>query len=91
MKFKKEDLQNVVYEDCSDDFEKIEDDVIDSSRWSIQHRMIFKFKDKYYRSYYSVGATEMQCEEPYEYDGAEIECEEVHKVEKLVKVWESVA
>lgn len=90
MKFKREDLQNIAYNDYDSRFEKIEDEVVGNSRWSIQHRMIFKFEDKYYRSYYSIGATEMQCEEAYEYGDAEQECEEVHQIEKLIKVWESV-
>jgi len=41
-------------------------------------------------THYSVGATESQWERPWEYEGEEIECTEVHQIEKLIKVWESV-
>lgn len=57
--------------------EIIYDDVTDNSRWSVYHECVFKLNDKYYRTYYSVGATEMQDESPYECDGEWIEVTEV--------------
>ena len=40
----------------------IEDNIIDTSRWSIIHEIIFEDGGKFYRTTYSVGATEMQWE-----------------------------
>jgi hypothetical protein len=65
----------------------LEDNIVDTSRWSIYHKIIFEHEDKYYQTYYSEGATECQDESPWEYDD-EIECTEVHQVDKVVKVWE---
>lgn len=70
-------------------FKAIEDEVIDTSRWSIHHKIIFEHDGKFWQTWYSVGATEMQDEAPWEYE-KEIECTEVHQVEKLVKIWEVV-
>ncbi|OAJ75188.1 hypothetical protein AYJ08_05865 [Brevibacillus sp. SKDU10] len=70
--------------------EVISDQIVDQSRWSVYHDIIFKWIDgKYYSTGYSVGATECQDERPWEYE-SEVECVEVHQVEKLVKVWEAV-
>lgn len=71
----------------SDDL--IEDTIEDTSRWSIQHSIIFKYNDKHYSSFYSVGATEYQDESPWEYE-LEVECREVVEVEQLVKVWKEI-
>jgi hypothetical protein len=90
MKFNKEVLADVAYDDCPDGFEKVEDTIVETTRWAILHSMVFKFEDKFYRSLYRKGATEMQDEQPYEYDGdgeGMVECAEVIQVEKTVKVW----
>lgn len=65
----------------SDTVEVVKDDIIDTSRWSIHHEIVFKYEDKYYRTTYSVGATESQDEIPWEYED-EVECEVVEPVEK---------
>jgi hypothetical protein len=70
-------------------YSALEDNIVDTSRWSIHHEIIFEHEGKYYKTYYSEGATEMQDERPWEYD-KEIECTEVHQVDKVVKVWEAV-
>lgn len=67
----------------------LEDTLIGSGRWSVHHRIVFKYQDKFYQTTYSVGATEYQNEGPWEYED-DIECQEVRQVEKLVKVWEPV-
>lgn len=60
-----------------DGVELIEDNIDGHSRWSVHHEIVFKWVDgKYYRACYSVGATEMQDECPWEYDD-EINCTEV--------------
>jgi len=57
--------------------EIIHDKVTDTSRWSVHHECVFKLNGNFYRTYYSFGATEMQDESPYEYDGDWVEVEEV--------------
>ena len=90
MKFKKEWLQKLAYEDNDKDEVKIvKNEVYDTSRWSIHYELIFEFKGKYYRTYYSTGATEQQCEEPFEYEEDNIECEEVVPVIKNITVYET--
>lgn len=87
MKFAKEFLQQLDDEPTA---EIVEDIITDNSRWSIHHRRVFKFEDKFYLTHYSVGATEMQDEQPYEYDSDEIECPEVREVAKLMKAYEVI-
>lgn len=89
MKFKKEFLQGLAGDDYdSDTVEIIYTDITDTSRWSIIYESVFKFDGKFYRTYYSVGATESQDERPYDYDDDEIECLEVFPVEKTITVYE---
>lgn len=57
--------------------EIILNEMIDHSRWSVHHRLIFKFEDKYWETSYSVGATESQDESPWEYDDDVIKCKQV--------------
>jgi hypothetical protein len=66
------------------------DEITDTSRWSIHHRIVFLWTDgKYYTTTYSVGATESQDESPWEYDD-DIACIEVEHVDVLRKSWEPV-
>ena len=59
----------------------IKDEIFDESRWSIIHSLLFAHDGKFYKTIYSVGATERQDESPWEYDPEEIECKEVFKKE----------
>ena len=70
--------------------EEIENKIIDTTRWSIVKRRIFKHEGKFYETIYSFGATECQDESPYEYDKDEIECPEVVPVEKTIIVYEPI-
>lgn len=92
-RFLKERLQEIVsgYDlDSCEDFEGaevamvIENKVTDTSRWSTYYKCVFKLDDKFYSTEYSEGSTEIQDEEPYEYDGEYVEVTEV--VPKEVKV-----
>lgn len=65
----------------------IEDNIIETSRWSALHEIIFKYNDKYYLTSYSEGLTEMQDESPWEYDDDEVDCFEVEQKEVLIKQW----
>lgn len=89
MKFKKEFLRELLWDDA-DGAEKVYDEITDTSRWSIHHWMVFKFNGKYYGTSYSVGATECQEEQPFEYDPEEIDCSELIPVEKKIIVYEAV-
>ena len=67
--------------------EAIEDNIIDSRRWSEVHEIVFKDKDgKHYEAGYSCGSTEMQEESPWEYE-EEVEAWEVEQKEVTVKKW----
>lgn len=68
--------------------EAIENNIIGNGRWSIDHEIIFKDNNsgKFYKGYYSQGATEMQDESPWEYEDS-ITCYEVEKKEIKVMQW----
>lgn len=82
MKFKREFLM----EELDLPYNALEDKVVDNSRWSIQHEIIFEHEGKFYRTHYSVGATESQDERPWEYDD-EVDCTEVIQQEVTVMAW----
>jgi hypothetical protein len=81
--FKTEDLRLIVQKD-HETAKVIRDRVTDHSRWSVGHECIFELDGHYYRTYYSVGATEYQDEGPYEYDGEKVKCTEVIPAYKAV-------
>ena len=64
----------------------IKDDIIDTTRWSIVHEIVFEDKGKFYMTTYSEGATEYQDERPWEYED-EVKCTEVELKEVKVKKW----
>lgn len=66
------------------DCKLIEDDIIDTTRWSIVHEIVFEDKGKFYMTTYSEGATEYQDERPWEHED-EIKCTEVELKEVKVK------
>ncbi len=63
-----------------------EDKVVETSRWSTFHEIVFHHEGKYYQTCYSVGSTECQDERPWE-DENEVDCTEVELKEVLVKQW----
>lgn len=82
MKFSKEILRDLCTSrigETIDGLTLVQNEFLESSRWSLHYTMIFKNEadGKFYLSGYSEGATESQDESPYEYDGDEIECFEV--------------
>jgi hypothetical protein len=70
-------------------YSAIKNDIVDTGRWSIHHEIIFAYDGKFYRTWYSEGATEMQDESPWEYD-TEVECTEVELKEVKVMKWVTV-
>lgn len=87
--FTKEFLKQILFDETEEGV-LVRDQIVDQSRWSVEYEMIFSVDDKFYRTHYSVGATEQQAEAPFEYSPDEIECREVRMVEKTIKVWEGV-
>ena len=88
MKFPKEDLIDLVYDDAPEDYEVVETKITDTTRWSILYSQVFKYKGKFYRTSWSKGATECQEEALYEYEKDTIELPEVFPVEKVITVYE---
>ena len=66
----------------------IYDKIVGHRRWSVDHERVFEHEGKFYKTRYSVGATESQDERPYEYDPDEVECPEVFPREITVTVYE---
>jgi hypothetical protein len=54
---------------CNPEIEVIIDEICDRSRWSVDYNLVIRHKatDTYWRTWYSVGATESQDEGPWEY------------------------
>ena len=65
----------------------IKNEIVDTSRWSIHHELVIQNKEnlKFFKGYYSVGATESQDESPWEY--TEPEFNEVEPVETTTIVY----
>lgn len=86
MKFKKEYLQECARENT----DVIINEIVEHGRWTLTYEIIFRFEDKFYRSFYQRGATENQDESPYEFDEDNIECEEVYAMQVLVTQYKSI-
>jgi hypothetical protein len=88
LKLTPEEGRSIVWND-HDDFLTVETNIFDATRWSIIYKNIYEQKSsgKFFKTSYSVGATESQDEQPYEYV-KEAVFEEVFPVEKLVTVYE---
>ncbi len=90
MLFKKEDLLNLLDGadgDPPETMKVIREELVDTGRWSVKYRLVFKFGENFYQTRYSRGATEYQDESPFEYDNDEIECEQVYPVEERIIVY----
>ena len=68
---------------------EVYNEIIDHTRWSVIHQIVFKYKDKYWRTNYSVGATESQDEMPWEFDDY-VTCTEVERREVTKTEWVAV-
>lgn len=90
MKLLSDEARDVVRED-HEDWEKVESEIVESSRWSIIYSGVFKHipTGKYYAASWSVGATEQQDEQPFEYED-EVEFYEVVQKPVTVMQWVSV-
>lgn len=77
-------IESYVLEDA------IEDTIVGRSRWSIQHEAIIPWKAKFYKVYYSCGATEQQEEELWEHKEV-VQLIEVEQRDVLVKRWVTIS
>ncbi len=85
MKFSADELEEFLYGGP----DTLEDEIVDTRRWYVTHRMVFRKDGKFYATFYNVGATEQQEIDRWEDDP--VECEEVFPVEKVVIVYESAS
>lgn len=91
-KFSKAVLQELANNEYDpESFEVVRDEICDTRRWAIRYEMIFWFEDKYYQTFYEVGATEYQDISPYEFDPEMIEVTEVEPYEKTITAYRKVA
>lgn len=88
--FNKKLMLELLYEDVVPNYVLVEDTIVDHTRWSVEHVMVFldKESNKYYRVRYSNGATEAQMESPFDFADDEVLCQEVKPVQKMMTVYE---
>lgn len=89
MKLTKEEGRDIVYGDHPD-WVTEETEIIEQTRWSVLRTGVFTHvpTGTSYELTWSVGATEQQDEQAFEYDDPDPH--EVIKKEKVVEVWERV-
>jgi hypothetical protein len=87
LKFTIEDAQDII-SGLNKNFVTIEKEITGTSRWSIKYSIVIqRLSDgKFFKSRYSKGATELQDEQPYEYEDEAI-FKEVLPVEEMVIVY----
>lgn len=78
MKFKKEELIDIVYGD-HDNYSVVYEENDENRRWTYAVTIVFKDETtgKLYMTHFERGNTENQWVEPFEYEPDEIECTEV--------------
>ena len=76
---------------CHRDWETVESNSIETDRWSVFYRGVFKYIpiEKYYKIEWSVDKDEYQDEDFFDRE-EEIIPKEVHKVTKMLEVWEEI-
>ena len=84
MQLTKEEARELIWGDL-EDWEEVEREICDTSRWSILYEGIFKHDGRHYSMCWSEGATEQQDERPFEYD--EPELVEVVAKPKMIVEW----
>lgn len=82
IKLSKQTMLSILWDEEGAEGNVMQDKIVSTSRWSIKNNLVFEYQGKLYSADYSVGATEMQDEQPWEYVN-EVECIEVEAVEKL--------
>lgn len=87
MKFLKEFLQELAWDEA-DGVDVVYRKITGTTRWSLCHECVFRHDGRFYKTTYRTALTEMQDEQPYEYDPDEIECPEVFPRNVTTVVWE---
>ena len=64
----------------------IDEEIVRHSRWRVHYRGVFAHEGKHYMVNWSVGATEMQDEAPWEYQ-PQVTATEVEKRQVLMDKW----
>lgn len=87
LKLTGEEGRHIVYE-VHEDFERVKSKIVNSTRWSIVYEDVYqRLSDKkFFKTTYSVGATEMQDEIPYEYGDAVFI--QVFPIERTITLYE---
>lgn len=86
--FPTEVLQELAGGDEPDGYSILSNELVDTSRWSTHHALVFMHQGERWRTSYRCGATECQDEYPFEYEGETVTCRRVVPVEKVVVVYE---
>ena len=93
MKLEAKEARNIVWDD-HDDWDEVAGTRTEekNGRWDLLCSAVFchKTTGKNYMLYWSAGATEMQYQEPYEYEN-DTAAIEVELKEKVVKAWVKVS
>lgn len=84
----KDDALEFTLGDGAEGFKLIEDKLVDTSRWSEIHEIVIQRNSdgKFFKDNYSVGATEQQDEQPWEYEDPDFT--EVFKKEVTTFIYE---
>lgn len=84
----KDDALEFALGDNAEGFKLIEDKLVDTSRWSEIHEIVIQRNSdgKFFKDSYSVGATEQQDEQPWEYEDPDFT--EVFKKEVTTFIYE---
>jgi hypothetical protein len=87
--FPPETLRAIVQDELAD-YPVVSDEITGTGRWSVYHTAVFRDETDgtYWMTDYSVGATEYQDQDPYEYDDSV--AYEVRPVETVTIVYERV-
>jgi hypothetical protein len=86
MKFSKQNLIEAIFEDDESVLKVIQNTHDFSSRWE-EHRIVIlqeQTTGRYFKTWYSVGLTEQQNTQPFEFEADMIECIHVVPSEKII-------
>ena len=67
----------------------VSDTMVDTTRWAVVHRLVFRLDGLLLQTSYRVGATEAQDEGPWEYETL-VDCVEVEEFDRVVTDWRPV-
>lgn len=70
-------------------YEALEKNIVENTRWSIVFEIVFEYEGKFWKTWYSEGATEYQDERPWEFE-KEVKCYEVYKAKTVKEDWVEV-